>query len=43
LDDGDVIKRQIISIDYDVLKIRTKEGKLLSYSFMNEVKKYITE
>jgi len=43
LKNGDVIKGQIISIDTDVLKIRTKEEKILSYSFMNEVKKYITE
>jgi hypothetical protein len=26
-----------------VLKIRTKEGKILSYSFIKEVKEYITE
>ena len=40
---SDVIKGQIISIDNNMLKIRTKEEKILSYSFMNEVKKYITE
>jgi hypothetical protein len=44
LKNGKVIKGQIISIDdNDVLKIRTKEGKILSYSFMKEVKEYITE
>jgi hypothetical protein len=44
LKNGKVIKGQIISIDdNDVLKIRTKEGKILSYSFIKEVKEYITE
>jgi hypothetical protein len=43
LQNGDVILGQIISIDNDVLKIRTKEGKVFSYSFMKEVKKYIRE
>ena len=43
LNNGKVIKGQIISIDdNDVLKIRTKHGKILSYSFM-KIKKYITE
>jgi hypothetical protein len=43
LKNGKVIKGQIISIDdNDVLKIRTKHGKILSCSFM-KVKKYITE
>lgn len=41
LKNGDVIEGQIISIDHDVLRIRTKEGKIFSYSFMNDVKKYI--
>ena len=44
LKNGKVIEGQIISIDdNDVLKIRTKEGKILSYSFMKEVKEYITK
>jgi hypothetical protein len=43
LKNGKVIKGQIISIDNDVLKIRTKKGKILTYSFMKEVKEYITE
>ena len=44
LKNGKVIKGQIISIDdNDVLKIRTKKGKILSYSFTKEVKEYITE
>src|SRR5208283_4307615 len=34
LKNGKVIKGQIISIDNDVLKIRTKKGKILTYSFM---------
>ena len=38
-----VVKGQIISVYDDVLKIRTKKGKILSYSFINEVKEYITE
>jgi cell division septation protein DedD len=43
LKSGKVIKGQIISIDdHDVLKIRTKHGKILSCSFM-KVSKYITE
>jgi hypothetical protein len=42
LKNGKVVKGQIISVYNDVLKIRTKHGKILSYSFMN-VKKYITE
>ena len=41
LKNGDVVEGQIISIDHDVLKIRTKEGKILSYSFMNDIEKYI--
>jgi len=40
LRNGNVIVGQIISIDDDVLKIRTKNGEILSY-FMNQVKKYI--
>ena len=44
LKNGKVIEGQIISIDdNDVLKIRTKEGKILSYSFMKEAKEYIIE
>ena len=44
LKNGKVIKGQIISIDdNDVLKIRTEKGKILSYSFTKDVKKYITE
>jgi hypothetical protein len=44
LKNGKVVKGQIISIDdNDILKIRTKKGKILSYSFVKEVKEYITE
>lgn len=43
LKDGKVIKGQIISIRNDVLRIRTEKGKILSYSFMKDVKKYVTE
>lgn len=41
LKNGDVIEGQIINIDNGVLKIRTKEGRILPYSFINDVKKYI--
>lgn len=44
LKNGKIIRGQIISIDdNDVLKIRTKKGKILSYSFTREVKEYLTE
>jgi len=43
LKNGGVVKGQIICIDNNVLKIRTKEEKFLSYLFVNEGKKYITE
>jgi hypothetical protein len=43
LKNGEIIEGQIISIDdNDVLKIRTKDGKIFSYPFM-KVEKYITE
>lgn len=41
LNNGDVIEGEIISIEYDVLKIRTEEGRILPYSFINDVKQYI--
>jgi hypothetical protein len=44
LKNGKVIKGQIISIDEnDVLKIRTRQGKILSYSFTKDVREYITK
>lgn len=38
-----VIEGQIISMDPDTVKIRTKEGKVLSYDFKKEVERLITE
>jgi hypothetical protein len=44
LKNGKVIKGRIISIDEnDVLKIRTTGGKILSYSFVKDIKEYILE
>ena len=44
LNNGRTIKGQIISIDdNDVLKIRTRSGRILTYSFTKDVKEYITE
>jgi hypothetical protein len=44
LNNGRIIKGRIISIDdNDVLKIRTRGGRILSYSFTRDVKEYITE
>jgi hypothetical protein len=44
LKNGKVIKGQIISIDEnDVLRIRTTGGKILSYSFVKDIKEYILE
>ena len=40
LNNGKVIEGQIISINANVLKIRTKEDNISSYSFMN-AKEYI--
>ena len=42
LTNGEVIEGQIISVHDDVLKIRSKDGKIFSFSFM-KVKEYITE
>jgi hypothetical protein len=42
LTNGEVIEGQIISVYDDVLKIRSKDGKIFSYSFM-KVKEYITK
>jgi hypothetical protein len=41
LQDGNVIEGQIISFKGDTVKIRTKDGKILTYSFMKEVKTFI--
>ena len=40
---GNFIEGQIISVDPEILKIRTKDGKVLSYSFKKEVKRFITK
>lgn len=41
LKNGDIIEGQIISSDHDVIKLRSKEGKVLTYSFINDIQKYI--
>ena len=41
LKNGTFIEGQIISMDPDNVKIRTKEGKILSYSFKEEVQRII--
>jgi hypothetical protein len=41
LKDGSVIEGQVISFSGDIVKIRTKDGKILTYSFMKEVKMFI--
>ena len=41
LQNGNVIEGQVISFKGDTVKIRTKDGKILSYSFMEEVKRFI--
>lgn len=41
LQNGNVIEGQIISFKGDTVEIRTKDGKILTYSFMKEVKMFI--
>jgi hypothetical protein len=43
LKNGTVIEGQIISMDPDNVKIRTKEGKILSYDFKKEVMRFIAK
>jgi tetratricopeptide (TPR) repeat protein len=43
LRNGDVIEGQVISVDSDFVMIRTKDGKVLSYSFIKEFRWFITE
>ncbi|MGD1152000.1 MAG: tetratricopeptide repeat protein [Syntrophales bacterium] len=43
LQNGDVIEGQVISINPDIVKIRTKDGKVLSYDFKKEVQTFIRE
>jgi hypothetical protein len=40
---GEIIEGQIISMNADAVKIRTKEGKVLSYDFVKEVQNFISE
>jgi hypothetical protein len=40
---GNVIEGQIINMNPDIVKIRTKEGEILSYDFKKEVQRFITE
>lgn len=40
---GDVIEGQIISMNADFVKIRTQDGKVASYSFTKEVRRFIKE
>ena len=41
LKNGKVVRGRIISVDDDVLKIRTRGRKILTYSFTKDVKEYI--
>jgi tetratricopeptide (TPR) repeat protein len=43
LKNGDVIEGQILNMDTNIVKIRTKDGKVSSYSFQNEVERFINE
>jgi hypothetical protein len=43
LTNGNVVEGQILSWDPDTVKIRTKEGKILSYDFKKEVQRFIIE
>jgi hypothetical protein len=43
LKNGNIIEGQILSLDPDTVKIRTKEGNILSYDFKNEVERFISE
>jgi hypothetical protein len=43
LSDGNVIEGQILNISANAVIIRTKDGKVLSYSFEKEVKGFIKE
>jgi len=42
LKNGNVIEGRIISWNRDIIKIRTKDGKILSYDFKKDVKTFIT-
>jgi tetratricopeptide (TPR) repeat protein len=43
LKNGDVIEGKIVSWDPDIVRIRTKDGKVLSYDFKKEVQTFITK
>jgi hypothetical protein len=43
LTDGNTIEGQILSINAYSVKIRTKDGKILTYSFEREVQRFIEE
>jgi tetratricopeptide (TPR) repeat protein len=43
LQNGTVVEGQIISMNTETVKIRTKDGKISSYSFKEEVQKFIKE
>jgi hypothetical protein len=43
LTNGTIIEGQVISMDPDIVKIRTKDGEILSYSFKKDVQRLITE
>ncbi len=43
LKNGNVIEGKILSMDPEIVKIRTKDGKVLSYSFKNDVQTFITK
>ena len=43
LQNGNVIEGQILFMSAEIVKIRTKDGKISSYSFIKEVKYFITE
>jgi tetratricopeptide (TPR) repeat protein len=43
LKNGDVIEGKILSWNPEIVKIRTKDGKVLSYDFKNDVQTFITD
>ena len=43
LKNGNVIEGKILRMDPDIVKIRTKDGKVLSYDFKKEVETFITK
>jgi hypothetical protein len=43
LKNGDIIRGEILNINVNTVQIRTKDGRVLSYSFVEEVQSLITE